>query len=331
MKSGDRVIAETVNTLSVSPGERAGYWAASVDSYHCRLGYAFPRADFFGRKTLRRTKDYQLIGWQSDAVTYYRTARHIRMDSDGDYRLLLPARGSIPLWQNGRQAHLPAGMGCLVTVDQPFAFALEDGSKGLLLTIPQRVIDHNLGRKPERCRPADLTTGLGRIVAELAKVLFAESATFTAHQFDTVSGRMIELLCMHLVGDLPTSSHLADVEAAVRRYVRDHAGDPGLSGPAVARALGWSLRQLQLAFQRTDTTLRELIKEERLQLAYSRLTNPSYSHVGIAEIAIGLGFSSASAFSKAFRRRFDATPRDIRQAATLNPAKQCTAARRADR
>ncbi|MEV6426583.1 AraC family transcriptional regulator [Nocardia sp. NPDC051463] len=306
---------ESATTHAVTPNERTDYWAELINSYHRRLGYAFLRPrDFEGRTTLHRTGNYQLIGWESDAVTYYRTAGLVRRDSDDDYRLLLPTKGPVAVWTPGQHARMPAGVGVLVTIDQPFAYSMVDDNRGLLMTIPRREIDRRLGPHGLSARPVDFTTGLGRVVADLAGGLLAEGAALTHHQFDAVSDRLVELLCMHIVGDYPTAPNdLADVESAVRRYIRTHAEDPDLTGTTVANALGWSLRQIQLVLQRGDTTPRQLIKEERLQIAYARLRNPAYRHWSITTIALGLGFGSASAFSTAFRQRFNATPRDIRE------------------
>ncbi|WP_309237255.1 helix-turn-helix domain-containing protein [Actinomadura sp. BRA 177] len=99
----------------------------------------------------------------------------------------------------------------------------------------------------------------------------------------------------------------------MRRYVREHATDPGLTGTAMAQHLGWSLRQIQLALQRAGTTPRELIREERLRLVRDRLRNPLYRHVTITDLAHATGFSSASALSHAFRQRFGVSPRELRR------------------
>ncbi|WP_227997639.1 helix-turn-helix transcriptional regulator [Nocardia australiensis] len=308
------VIAESATTREVAPRERADYWSELINSYQRQLGYAFARpADFYGRTTVRRTSNYQIVRWHSEAVTYYRTPGQVRGDSDDDYRLLLPVSGHMALWQRDQHAVLLPGVGCLVTLDQPSAFAVADGTVGLFMTIPRREVDHRLDRAGRPGWPMDLSAGLGRVAVDLAAGLFAEGGNLSTHQFDVVSDRLVELLCMHVVGDLPTESgHLADVEAAVRRYVRAHVEDPDLSGAVVAHASGWSLRQVQLALRSTGTTPSRLIKEERLQVAYARLRSPAYSGWSITEIALRLGFGSVSAFSTAVRQRFGASPRDIR-------------------
>lgn len=145
MAVNDRdVSVQNATTRIIDPHERADYWSELINSYHRRLGYAFPGGnDFNGRTTVRRTADYQLVGWESDPVTYYRTAGHVRADSDDDFRLLLSVTGQVDLWQADQHARLPAGVGCLVSIDKPFAFALGEG-KGLLMTIPHREIEHRL-------------------------------------------------------------------------------------------------------------------------------------------------------------------------------------------
>ncbi|MET9562593.1 helix-turn-helix domain-containing protein [Streptomyces tauricus] len=89
--------------------------------------------------------------------------------------------------------------------------------------------------------------------------------------------------------------HLTEVEAVVRRHVREHAAEPGLTGTSMARALGWSLRQIQLALQRVGTTPRELIREERLRLVRDRLRCGECEHMTITDLAYASGFSSERA------------------------------------
>ena len=142
--------------------------------------------------------------------------------------------------------------------------------------------------------------------------LFAQRAHLSAAEFDAVCDRLVDLLCMLAVGDdrPDTEGGLGEVEAMIRRYVREHATDPDLTGATVARALGWSLRQVQLAMQQAGTTPRELIREERLALVHERLRSPV--HIVIGELAHSCGFSSNSVLSAAFRQRYGMSPREFR-------------------
>ncbi|WP_327093664.1 helix-turn-helix domain-containing protein [Nocardia vinacea] len=308
-------IADSTTTNVVDPHERAEYWADLISTYHCRLGYRFPsRTDFRGHTQLRRTDAYQLVGWRSDAVTYLRNPSHIRADPDDDYRLIVPFTGRLSFRTEDRYGILAPGTMCLVAVDRPYAMSMSDSTRGMIITIPRKEIKHRLNRVVPPNHPLDLTTGLGRVTDGILSGLRTESAALTDLQFDSVSERLVDLLCMQILGE-PASSptQLAHVEATARRYIHDHAGDPDLTGTRVAIALGWSLRQIQLAFSDAGTTPSEVIREERLRLARDRLRSPAYQHRSITDIASDLGFGSMSSFSKAFRRRFDTTPGQLRE------------------
>ncbi|WP_067845971.1 hypothetical protein [Nocardia lijiangensis] len=106
---------ESTTTHHVARHERADYWAELVQSHQrARLSSVFPhQRDFHGRSVRRRTASYQMIGWEADAVTYYRTAEHVCTDSDEDYRLMLPTTGHITIRQNDRHTSMAPGTGCL--------------------------------------------------------------------------------------------------------------------------------------------------------------------------------------------------------------------------
>jgi hypothetical protein len=75
----------------------------------------------------------------------------------------------------------------------------------------------------------------------------------TQAQYDATCDRAVDLLRMVLLGDErpDADGHTASVEAAIRAYVRERAADPALTGTKVARALGWSLRRVQITLERT--------------------------------------------------------------------------------
>ncbi|WP_081879787.1 AraC family transcriptional regulator [Nocardia sp. NRRL WC-3656] len=307
-------IDEAATTDSVLPRERREYWADLMDSYHGPLGYKFPsEGDFQGSAILQRTATYQLVGWRSAAVTYFRDSGLLRRRCDDDYRLLMPEVGRFDLQQNGQFGQVRPGVGCLVTLDRPLEMSMTDGTGGLVMTIPRSEVTHRLSKFSMPSQPFDLTSGLGRVVSDMAAGLQSGRSTLTSGQFDAVSERLVDLLCMLILGDQPQApGHLVEVENAARQFIRSHANHPDMSVSYVARGIGWSVRQIQLAFKHAGTTPRDVIREERLQMARSRLLDPRYRHVSISTIAVDLGFSSLSAFSKVFRSRFNATPSDVR-------------------
>ncbi|WP_369249891.1 AraC family transcriptional regulator [Streptomyces sp. R41] len=306
---------ESQSTGEVDPGERADFWSEHIGSYQSRMGYRYARTDNFRGETVRqRTETYQLVRFRSDEIEYSRTAGQVREDPDEDYRLLLPLTGEIVLRQDGQEARLAPGTGTLVSFGSPFECLQDASTQAFIFTIPAREVDGPLNRKSPLATGLDLSRGLGRVVGSMLNDLYTERHHLTDPQFNAVSDRVVELLCMLATGDdRPDGArHLTDVETMVRRYVREHAADPALSGTSMARALGWSLRQIQLALQRAGTTPRDLIREERLRLVRERLQCGDCEHLTITDLAYASGFSSASALSTAFRQRFGVSPREMR-------------------
>ncbi|MFB4300744.1 AraC family transcriptional regulator [Actinomadura sp. NTSP31] len=276
---------------------------------------------------------YQLVLRRSDQLGCVRTAGQVRRERADGYRFLLPLDGELTLVQDGREARLRPGTGGLVTLAAPFRVGVAPGpgavqgvrardgagrGRAFVMTIPAREMDRRLRRPSPVATGLDLSAGLGRVVADMVRAVGEERRALSAPQFDAACDRITELLCVIVAGrqgPAAAPGHLAEVEAVVRRYVREHATEPGLTGAAMAQDLGWSLRQVQLALQHAGTTPRELIREERLRLVRDRLRNPQDRDVTITDIAHATGFSSASALSTAFRRRFGVSPRELRHTA----------------
>lgn len=308
-------LVESQSTGAVDPGERADFWSEHIGSYQSRMGYRYAHTDNFRGETVRqRTEAYQLVRFRSDEIEYTRTAGQVRADPDEDYRLLLPLSGEIVLRQDGQEARLTPGTGTLVSFGSPFECLQDASTQAFIFTIPAREVNGPLNRKSPLATGLDLSRGLGRVVGDMLNNLHTERDHLTDPQFNAVSDRIVELLCMLATGDdRPDGSrHLTDVETTVRRYVREHAPDPALTGTSMARALGWSLRQIQLALQRAGTTPRDLIREERLRLVRERLRCGDCEHLTITDLAYASGFSSASTLSTAFRQRFGVSPREMR-------------------
>jgi AraC-like DNA-binding protein len=308
-------VVESQTTVAADPRERTDFWSEHVGSYQTPMDfrYASPKT-FRGELTRQGTDTYQLVDWRCDKIEYVRTPRLVRQEPDPDYRFLLPLSGELVLRQDGQEARLTPGMGSLMTLGEPFRLLHDASLRGFIFSIPAREIDGPLNRKSPLATGLDLTTGLGRVVHTMLQSLSEERDSLTTTEFDAISDRIVELLCMLAAGDdrPDAPSNLTEVEAVVRRHVREHAADPGLTGTRMARSLGWSLRQIQLALQRVGTTPRELIREERLRLVRDRLRCGECEHMTITDLAYASGFSSASTLSTAFKQRFGVSPREMR-------------------
>jgi AraC-like DNA-binding protein len=102
---------------------------------------------------------------------------------------------------------------------------------------------------------------------------------------------------------------------AVKADIAARADDPRLSVVDVAARQGVTPRYVQMLFERDGTTFSEYVAERRLAWAYQVLTDPCRFDRTITTIAFEVGFANLSYFNRLFRRRYGASPSDVRAAA----------------
>ncbi len=101
--------------------------------------------------------------------------------------------------------------------------------------------------------------------------------------------------------------------AAVLREIANRSGDPALSAVTIALLLGITPRYVHLLLEETGKSFTHHVLERRLERAAALLRDPRCRYQKIAELAAEAGFTDLSYFNRAFRRRFGATPTDVRQ------------------
>jgi AraC-like DNA-binding protein len=99
---------------------------------------------------------------------------------------------------------------------------------------------------------------------------------------------------------------------AIRADVLDNLADKELDIAAVARRAGLSPRQVQRLFRAQGQTFSDYLREQRLERAKHMLTRSRYAHLNVSAVAYEAGFGDLSYFNHAFRRRFGATPTEVR-------------------
>jgi AraC-like DNA-binding protein len=75
-----------------------------------------------------------------------------------------------------------------------------------------------------------------------------------------------------------------------------------------------SVRYIQRLFEYEGTTFSQFVRDQRLVQVHRMLADPRHVHRPISTIAYDVGFGDLSTFNREFRRRFGATPSDVRAA-----------------
>jgi len=314
--SGENYVVASISTADTPECEVCTLWNYHVDTLVFPTSRRYSDLESFsGEMMYQQTPQYRLTKWiQKGEIDTFRTAAHVRADAHEDsYRLMMPVGGRFVTDDGERQHEVTPGTATLISLTGVFR-ARNIDSAGLILQIPRAEMDRRWKISTPLAMGIDLATGLGAVIRGMAADLFTQRDRLSGHEFDAICDRLCELLAMLAVkDDRPT--YLTEVEHEIRRYIRQHAADPEMTGASVAEGLGWSLRQVQLVLQRGGTTPRELIREERLHLVQDLLRSRAHQHHPIADLAHLAGFASARALSAAYRARFGTLLRDVRDQA----------------
>lgn len=103
---------------------------------------------------------------------------------------------------------------------------------------------------------------------------------------------------------------------AIKADIAANLDDPALLNVgSITKRHGISPRYLRALFADEHTSFTDYVLEQRLQRCYRQLQSPSLIHCTISRLALDNGFTDLSWFNRTFKRRFGATPSDVRAGA----------------
>jgi AraC-like DNA-binding protein len=245
-------------------------------------------------------------------------AEHV--DSD-DLLVGVSLRGGCVLQQRGREAVIGQGDAVLTSAAHPIDVTIGAPSRHIALRLPRAILE---------ARIADLDAGMARRIpsnTEVLPLLISYVAAFRPTELtnpaicDLVVSHVHDLVAL-LLGATGDAHHLAQAGgaraarlAAVLREIERRSSDPGLSAITVALLLGVTPRYVHLLLEESGKSFTHHVLERRLDKAAALLRDSRSLHRKIADIATEAGFTDLSYFNRTFRRRYGATPSEIRQTA----------------
>jgi AraC-like DNA-binding protein len=105
---------------------------------------------------------------------------------------------------------------------------------------------------------------------------------------------------------------------AAKTHVLHNLGSLDLSAATVAAQLGVTPRYVHMLFETEEESFTEFVRGRRLERSRRMLRDPRFDRLTISAIALDAGFADLSHFNRSFRRRFGATPSQVRKQAQHN-------------
>jgi AraC-like DNA-binding protein len=168
-------------------------------------------------------------------------------------------------------------------------------------------------------RPIPADTEALRLLVHYAGALKNEDMLATPEVQSLISSHLQDLavLAIGATRDAETiASHRGIPAARLRAIKADivrNFADRDLSIDAVALRNGITPRYVSMLLESDATTFSEFVLAQRLRRAHQMLTDQRWSDRTVSSVAFDAGFGDLSYFNRAFRRRYGATPSDVRR------------------
>jgi AraC-like DNA-binding protein len=276
----------------------------------------YPHDPFHNSLTLRALPGLGVAAGVSSSARYWHTRE---LADNDDFLLLVQIEGRGLASQLDRQATLDSGCGVLMWGAEPGVTDFNASFRYLSVAIPYKALAPMIAsRDTALVRPiARDTEALKLLVGYLGHIQNAY-ALATPELRETVVAQIYDLaaLAVGATAEATEISRGRGIRAArllaIKSDIVQNAFRQSFSIEQVAARIGVTPRYIRRLFEGTDETFTEFVLSERLRQAHSLLTDPRYDARSISSVAFDVGFSDLSYFNRTFRRRYGATPSEVR-------------------
>jgi AraC-like DNA-binding protein len=292
--------------------------------------------EVFGRNILRldietlssQGFDAEASLWSLPGLRLHRTSysgptrlsrpRELISEGDENIALILDLKGTISSSHAGSDVSLGRGAATCILQEKPALMEFPH-ARYMAVVAPlsavrplTRSLEDQAGRRIRRNNEAL------RLLARYLKLLCSDPAMSDAELSALAVSHVYDLMAL-VLGATRDGKALASergVRAArlksVKSFVIDNLGSHDLSVQFVAARHGLTPRYIHMLFEGEGVTFSAFVLEQRLLLARRMLRSMRHADMTIGAIAFASGFVDLSHFNRSFRRRFGATPGEVR-------------------
>ena len=255
---------------------------------------------------------------ESEAQLVRRTDHEIAAHRGDVFFLNLPLTAGASASQHSRHAYLSPGD--FVLIDGSHAFELEFTRRfaQISLALPSETLAPLLAN-PEEATALAVSggSGVGAVAVATIKAVARANAGLSRHEARALTDHLLGLIALAVgsVHSAPPSLGRSLIAHAVLDQIRQHHDDPSRSPEVVARRVGISVSYLHRLMAERGASFGRSLLAYRLEQCRRDLEDPGRVHWKIAEIGVHHGFEDPAYFARAFKLRYERTPREHRRAA----------------
>jgi AraC-like DNA-binding protein len=294
--------------------------------------------DFFARKIVNVEAETQgdrplraeasTLAWPALRATWFHHATPItyqrppRLAADGDdaFAFLVNRSGCLRFLQRGADVALRKGEAVGLLHAEP-ATGLISPSDYFALIVPRAALAPFVPDiEATAMRPIPSGNEALRLLKRYSEILREDPIPMTPELRHVVTTHIYDLIALTL-GPTRDGAAVATTRGlraarlrAVKADILDNLGDPELTVTAVALRQRVTPRYIHMLLATEGLTFSTFVLSRRLAGAHRLLSDPGHATLSVSSIAYATGFGDLSYFNRTFRRRFGATPSELREA-----------------
>jgi AraC-like DNA-binding protein len=236
-------------------------------------------------------------------------------DGSNDFALLMPVGGALTRAQLGRDLEVNAGDAVGILHNEPASLRFHK-LEHVVVMVPKAAMSPivaNLEAASTRLVPRG--TEAVRLLTGYLLTLFGDPGLADPSLCKLVATHIYDLVAM-AIGATREGQEVAlsrGVRAARLNAIKaDFDRNPASTLTAIAARQRVTPRYVQMLFDEDGTTFSAYALNQRLARAHRLLIDPRHTSWTISAIAFEAGFGDLSHFNRSFRRRYGASPSEVR-------------------
>jgi AraC family transcriptional regulator, positive regulator of tynA and feaB len=245
-------------------------------------------------------------------VSYFPTSQP---GAEPIFSVMLQLEGSTRAAQCGRVCILHPGDFCVIDGLASFDLEVSESlSRVVFLQMPRHaVLSRKAGLEGRTAQAFDADEPGALLLRNLLTTLVDTVPFLEAEQRAAAFASVMQMVAApKLPGGEVGHGRNGERIAATLAFIDAQLADPTLTAQRVAAAQRLSRRRLDQIMAGMGTSLTAQIWSRRLTQAASDLVDPRFAAKTVTQIAFGVGFEDAAHFARAFKRRYQCTPREWR-------------------
>jgi AraC-like DNA-binding protein/mannose-6-phosphate isomerase-like protein (cupin superfamily) len=253
----------------------------------------------------------------SNSITIQRLPREPHLISQDAYFGVVLLSGEYLLEQNNREVFLKPGDMTIYDATRPHRIYCPGTFSKLLVSIPRNIMRERLAGV-EHCNALHIpgTDGVGSVASRFLQSTAIEANKMSPVAFDSILNTSLDLLTLALNSVRPQNYNLTRSRSLslyrIKEYIARNIANPLLDTAKIESGTGLSARYMNELFQDEEISLMRYVWNTRLEICYRRLASPNNVSKQVSEIALEAGFNDFSHFSRAFKKKFGISPREVK-------------------